>query len=169
MADTRIEHLISASDDTFWKVFFDDEYNKALFLGELRFKSWKVVSQEDKGDRIERVVDVIPELGDLPGPLKKLVEGGAQYRERNTFDKKRKSMTVAIEPSVLSGKLTVGGVIRTEPSGEHQCRRIVELSAVAKVFGIGGLIENRLLSDVKTSYDKAASFTNRWVKEKGLG
>ena len=165
MADARIEHLIHCSDEKFWTVFFDVEYNQKLFLDELRFESWKLVSLDDKGDRIERVVDVVPRLGDLPGPLKKLVEGGAGYRERDVFDKKTKRMTLKVEPSVLQGKLTISGVMHTEPVGEAQCRRIYETSIVAKVFGIGGMIESRILDDVKKSYDKAAAFTNRWVKE----
>jgi len=165
MADARIEHLIHCSDEKFWTVFFDVEYNQKLFLDELRFESWKLVSLDDKGDRIERVVDVVPRLGDLPGPLKKLVEGGAGYRERDVFDKKTKRMTLKVEPSVLQGKLTISGVMHTEPVGEAQCRRIYETSIVAKVFGIGGMIESRILDDVKKSYDKAAAFTNRWVRE----
>jgi hypothetical protein len=165
MADARIEHLIHCSDDRFWTVFFDAEYNKALFLGELAFESWKLVSLDDKGDRIERVVDVVPRVGDLPGPLKKLAEGGAGYRERDVFDKKTKRMTLNVEPTVLHGKLTISGTMRTEPVGEGQCRRIYDTSVVAKVFGIGGLIENRIIQDVRASYDKAAVFTNKWVKE----
>jgi Protein of unknown function (DUF2505) len=165
MADARIEHVIQCTDDRFWTVFFDLEYNKELFLRELRFESWKLVSLEDKGDRIERVVDVVPKVGDLPGPLKKLAEGGAGYRERDVFDKKAKRMSLNVEPSVLSGKLTISGTMRTEPVGDDQCRRIYDTSVVAKVFGIGGMIESRILQDVKASYDKAAAFTNRWVKE----
>lgn len=165
MADARIEHVIHCSDDRFWSVFFDPEYNKSLFLGELRFESWKLASLEDKGDRIERVVDVVPRLGDLPGPLKKLVEGGAGYRERDVFDKKAKRMTIQVEPTVLQGKLAISGVMRTEPLGDAQCRRIYDTSVVAKVFGVGGMIESRIIQDVRASYDKAADFTNRWVKE----
>ena len=81
------------------------------------------------------------------------------------FDKKAKRMTVSVEPSVLQGKLFVSGTMHTEPAGEGQCRRIYENTVVAKVFGIGGMIESRILQDVRKSYDKAAAFTNRWVKE----
>jgi len=165
MADARIEHLIQCSDDKFWNVFFDAEYNKKLFLEELGFESWKLVSLDDKGDRIERVVDVVPRIGDLPGPLKKLVEGGAGYRERDVFDKKAKRMTLNVEPTVLQGKLTISGAMHTEPAGDSQCRRIYVTSVNAKIFGVGGMIEGRIIDDVKKSYDKAAVFTNRWVKE----
>ncbi len=165
MADARIEHVFQCPEDRFWKVFFDPEYNKGLFLGELGFESWKEVSRDDQADRLERVVDAVPRIGDLPGPLKKLVEGGAGYRERNVFDKKAKRMTISVEPSVLQGKLFISGTMHTEPVGEGQCRRIYVNTVVAKVFGIGGMIESRIIQDVRTSYDKAAVFTNRWVKE----
>jgi hypothetical protein len=168
MADVRIEHVIECSEDSFWKVFFDPEFNQKLYLGALEFEGLTQVSLDDKPDRIERVMDVIPKLGDLPGPLKKLVENGAGYKERDVFDKAKKRMTVNIEPTTLQGKLTIGGVITTQPAGEGKCRRVYDMTVTAKVFGVGGMIENRIIADVKKSYDTAAVFTNKWVKEKGL-
>jgi hypothetical protein len=168
MADARIEHVLNCTDDTFWKVFFDPEYNKELFLKVLEFDAWKLVSLDEKADRIERVVDVVPKLGDLPGPLKKLAEGGAGYRERDFFDRAQKRMRTEIEPSTLHGKLTISGNMFTQPAGEGKCRRVYDITVTAKIFGVGGMIESRILSDVKASYEKAAAFTNRWVKEKGL-
>jgi len=168
MAEVRIEHLIDTTDDGFWKLFFDPEYNKKLFYEVLGFESWKQVSLDETDTRIERVVDVVPKVGDLPGPLKKLAEGGAGYRERDTFDKAQKRMKVQIEPSSLQGKLTISGNMYTVPAGDGKCRRIYDSSVVAKIFGVGGMIESRILADVKSSYDQAAAFTNRWIKEKGL-
>jgi len=168
MAETRIEHVISCGEDNFWKVFFDPEFNKKLFLDVLGFEAWKLVRLDEHDDRIERVVEAVPKMQDLPGPLKKLVENGAGYRETGNFIRAKKQMTVTVVPSVLEGKLTISGLMRTEPAGDGQCRRIYDQSVVAKVFGIGGIIENRIIGDVKASYDKAAAFTNQWVKEKGI-
>jgi hypothetical protein len=168
MAEARIEHVIDCTEDTLWKVHFDPEFNRELFLKALAFEGWNQVSFDDKGDRIERVVDIVPRLGDLPGPLKKLAEGGAGYRERDSFDKATKVMKVNIEPSALSGKLTISGQQRTESVGSGKCRRIYDFSVTAKVFGVGGMIENRIIADVRKSYDVAADFMNRWVHEKGL-
>src|SRR5258708_22887126 len=168
MADAHIVHTLSCSEDTFWKLFFDLPYNEALFLRALGFESWKVVSQDEKPDAIERVVDVIPKIGDLPGPLKKLVEGGVGYRERGRFARAEKSTKIEIEPTVMQGKLTITGRLYTESEGDRACRRIYDTTVTAKLFGIGGMVESRILADVKASYDKAAEFTNQWVKEKGL-
>jgi hypothetical protein len=168
MADARIVHDIAASEDVFWKVFFDKEFNEELFLRTLGFDAWKIVSIDETADRIERVVDAVPKIGDLPGPLKKLVENGVGYRERGTFVRADRRMKVTVEPSVMPDKLSISGVIHTERTGDQSCRRVYDAVVVAKVFGIGGLIEGRILQDIKASYDKAAVMTNRWVKEKGL-
>jgi hypothetical protein len=168
MADARIVHDIFASEDAFWKVFFDKEFNEALFLRTLGFDSWKIVSLEESADKIERVIEATPKLGDLPGPLKKLVEGGVSYRERGTFVRAQRSMKVVVEPSKMADKLAISGTIHTESTGERSCRRIYDAVVNAKIFGIGGMIEGRILGDIKASYEKAAEMTNRWVKEKGL-
>ncbi len=168
MSDARIVHDIQGSEDTFWKLFFDKEYNEALFLRALAFDAWKLVSQDESDARIERVVDAIPKVGDLPGPLKKLVENGVGYRERGTFVRAEKRMKMTVEPTVMADKLSISGVIHTEPTGDKSCRRIYDAVVTAKMFGIGGMIEGRILADIKQSYDKAAEFTNRWIREKGL-
>ena len=38
----------------------------------------------------------------------------------------------------------------------------------AKIFGVGGLLEKKLLGDLERSYEKSAAFTNAFVSEKGL-
>lgn len=168
MADARIVHDIQGSEDTFWKLFFDKEYNEALFLGALGFDSWKLVSQDEKADRIERVVDVVPKLGDLPGPLKKLVENGVGYRERGSFVRAEHRMKMAVEPTVMADKLTISGLLYTERTSDKSCRRIYDAVVNAKVFGLGGMIEGRIMQDIKASYDKAAEFTNKWIRDRGL-
>jgi hypothetical protein len=166
MAEARIEHVFPCTEDAFWKVFFDPAYNNELFLKVLGFESWNQVSLQETDARIERVVDAVPKLGDLPGPLKKLAEGGVGYREKNSLDRKAKRMIVTIEPTTMRDKLSISGVMHTEAVGDGQCRRIYEQTVTAKVFAVGGLIESRILSDVKASYDKAAEFTKRWLAEK---
>jgi hypothetical protein len=45
---------------------------------------------------------------------------------------------------------------------------LVKANATAKIFGVGGLLEKKLLSDLERSYEKSAAFTNAFVAEKGL-
>jgi hypothetical protein len=55
----------------------------------------------------------------------------------------------------------------TVPLSETSCRRIVDGSVSAKIFAVGGMLEQRMISDLKKSYEKSAAFTNKFVAEKG--
>jgi hypothetical protein len=56
----------------------------------------------------------------------------------------------------------------TKPDGENRCRRRARAEVVAKIFGVGGILEKRLLADLEKSYQKSADFTNRYIAEKSL-
>ena len=41
-------------------------------------------------------------------------------------------------------------------------------SVSAKIFGVGGLLEKKMIADLEKSYEKSATFTNAFVAEKGI-
>lgn len=169
MADLRIEHTFNCSEDTYWdKVFYDEEYNKRMFLDALGFHEFKVVSLEDTSNGKRRVVEATPEMGDLPGPLKKVVGDGIGYREEAELDRSAKRLTTKVIPNKMGDKIKIEGVIHTEPAGDNKCKRIYTAKVNVKMFGVGGMMEKRILDDMKKSYATAASFTNEFLKEKGL-
>lgn len=165
----RVEHTFSCSEDTFWdKVFFDEEYNRRMFLEALRFPYYKELSREDRGDHIVRVVEVEPALGDLPAAIQKVVGEGLRYKEEGRFDKKSRHYSIRIVPSRLADKMNVDGEIFSQPAGDGQFKRIFTAAVSVKIFGVGSMIEKRLVSDLKRSYDLGAQFTADFLREKGL-
>ena len=168
MADVYIEHTYNCSEDTFWnQVFFDEEYNRRLFREALGFPHWAIKKQDDQGDRIERVVEVTPKVGELPGPIKKIIGDSVSYREEGVYDKKSRRYRIKIVPSKLADKLTIEGELYLEPVGDH-CKRIFKAQVTAKIFGLGGIVEKRLIADMEQSYAIGARFTNQFIAEKGL-
>jgi hypothetical protein len=167
--DVRIVHTYNVSEDTYWdKLFFDDEYNRRLYLEALKFYDWKVEKQEDKGSEVLRSIDVAPQLGDLPAPIQKVLGDNIRYKEAGVFDKATRRYRITITPSRLADKVKVNGVLYTEPDGERKCRRVFEATVEVKVFGLGGMMEKRFVSDLEKSYGVGAKFTNRYAEEKGL-
>ncbi|MEO8185308.1 MAG: DUF2505 family protein, partial [Deltaproteobacteria bacterium] len=73
-----------------------------------------------------------------------------------------------VTPRSLASKLSISGELFTTPLTERSCRRTYVARVEARVFGVGGMIEDRLLTDIERSYAKAAVFTNRWITEHGL-
>lgn len=169
MAEIRVEHVFKCSEETFWtKVFFDDEYNRKLFQEILKFPVWRVAKTEERGDEVLRTIEASPPVGDLPGPLKAVVGDNAGYEERGVFNKKTHRYNVQVVPNRMSDKISVNVEMWTEALGENQCKRFARATATAKIFGIGGMLEKKLLSDLERSYEKSATFTNAFVSEKGL-
>ncbi|HEY5375478.1 MAG TPA: DUF2505 family protein [Polyangiaceae bacterium] len=169
MAEIRVEHVFKCSEETFWtKVFFDDEYNRRLFKEILKFPVWRVAKSEEHGDEVHRTIEASPPIGDLPGALKAVVGDNAGYEERGVFNKKTRRYRVQVVPNRMSDKISVVVEMWTEPAGDNQCKRFAKATATAKIFGVGGMLEKKMLSDLERSYEKSASFTNTFVAEKGL-
>lgn len=169
MADVKIEHTYNCSADTFWdKVFFDDEYNQKLFKDALQFPVYEKTKQEDSEKEVRRSINVVPKLGPMPGPLKAVIGEGLGYREDGVFDKKTKHYKTTITPNKLADKMNIKGDFWVEPQGEGKCKRVFHCTVEAKIFGVGGMLEKRVIADMQDSYAKAAEFTNKWLSEKGL-
>lgn len=168
MGNVFIRHEMNVDEDTYWeKCVLAPEYNRRLFLEELKFQKWELVEQKDNGDTVTRRVKAEPEPKNLPGPVKKVVGDSLGYTEDGTFDRKRKVYSFKTIPAALSDKLKIEGTMRAERLGDKKIARIVEVRVEVKIMLIGGMIEDRIVSDLKASYAKAAEFTNKWVAEKG--
>jgi hypothetical protein len=169
MADCRIEHVYNCSEDTFWnKVFFDEDYNQRLFKEALEFPVYEKTKQDEDDKEIRRSLNVVPKLGPMPGPLKALLGDGLGYREDGVYDKKTRRYTINITPNKMADKVTIKGLLYTKPKGDNQLIRVFECTVNAKVFGVGGMLEKRVISDMEESYKKGADFTNKWLAEKKL-
>jgi hypothetical protein len=116
---------------------------------------------------VRRLVRATPPLGDLPGPLKAAIGDSAGYEERGVYDRKTNRYEARVLPNRLGDKVTVELAFSTAALEGERCRRTVDGTVVARVFAIGGLLEQRMIADLRRSYEKSADFTNRFVAEKG--
>jgi len=168
MADIRIEHTFECGEDKFWKdIFFGDEFNRRMYLHHLKFKKWEVIEFRETETEIHRTVSVTPKVDDLPGAIKSLIGDNLGYREEGKFDKQRRRYKVNVVPSVLADKISVRGETWVEPLGDSKCRRLFQAQVSVKVFGVGSVIEKRLIADLQLSYNAGATFTAEYLKKRG--
>jgi hypothetical protein len=168
MPEANIRHELACDEDTFWeKCFFDKEYCTRLFLTELKMKSFEILSQEDDGKTLHRKVKVDPPVEGVPAPVKKAIGDSFTYVEDGTFDRATKRFKMRVLPSAFGEKSTITGEIWCEKLGDKKVARCAKMSVSVKVFMIGGMIEDKIVTDLKASYEKAADFTNRFLREKG--
>jgi len=170
MPEVTLQHEIDTDEDTFWsKIVFDESFNKKLYLEELKFSQWKLLEMKDDDAKITRRVLVEPATNDLPGPLKKAIGGDKlAYTEEGTFDKKSKRYAFKTTPSLMPDKTKVSGEMWAEKIGDKKIRRIAKIHVEVKIFMVGGMVEDRIIKDLRSSYDASTTLTNKYIKEHGL-
>lgn len=169
MAEFHVRHEFDCAEDTFWeKVMFDPDFNRRLYKEELKFPDWKVLEQKDDGKTIRRKVHIDPPVTGLPGPVKKAVGDKFSYVEDGVYDRATRTYTFHVTPSAMAEKTKTTGTLKTEKLGDKKCARLADIKVDVKVFMIGGMVEDWIIGDLKSSYEAAAKFTRTYLQEKGL-
>lgn len=171
MADITISHELGCDEDTYWeKCLFvpGDAYNARLFREVLKLPRYELLENSETPDSRRRKVRIDPDVSALPGPLRKVIGDRLSYVEEGTFDRKARRYRFSVTPSTLPDKTKVSGELYCEPAGEKKIRRIVKVHVEVKVMFVGSLVEDRIVSDLRSSYDVAATFTETWLREQGL-
>ena len=88
----------------------------------------------------------------------KLLGDSFGYTETHNFDKKTKLFRARMTPSVLADRLSSESVVRVEAAGAGKCRRTVEVSVEARIFGVGGLVEGALEKNLRTGWVDSAGY-----------
>lgn len=169
MPEVTLRHEIDTDEDTFWtKIVFDEKFNKELYEGAMKFPRWNLASSKEDDAKIVRRVEVDPPTMDLPAALKKVIGDKLAYVEEGTFDKKTKKYTFKVTPSTMAEKTKINGELWVEKVADKKIRRMCRISVEVKVFMVGGMVEERILSDLRSSYDNSTAFTNKFIKDHGL-
>ena len=163
MATFTMRHDLDCDCDTFWKLFFEKDFNEQLYKA-LQFPEWKLLDSKETDKEIIRTVKAMPKM-DAPAAVVKLLGSSFGYDEEGRFDKATKTHKFIIKPNVLTEKLRNEGTVKCEPRGEGKSTRVVEIIAEAKVFGLGGMIESSFEKSFRTGWQQSADFINKWVKE----
>jgi hypothetical protein len=169
MGEVNLRHEIDTDEDTYWsKIVFDEAFNEAMYEGHMKFPGWTLLDFKEDDATITRKVRVEPRVGELPGPVKKVLGDRLSYVEEGSFDKKTKRYSFKVTPSSLAEKTKVNGEMWCEKKGDRKVTRVCRISVEVKVMVVGRMVEDRILNDLKASYEEGTAFTNRWIAEKGL-
>lgn len=162
-----IVHDFDCSEETFWDVFLDNDYNRRMFLEHMKFARWDIIEFEQSEHTVRRVVQVEPNTGPLPGPVKKAIGERISYQEQGVLDRTKNRYELRVIPPSLQDKMTISGAQWTQPLGEGRCRRTFEANVQVKIFGIGSLIEKRIAADMAKGYEDGADFTRSFIASRG--
>lgn len=164
MAKFTVRHEINCNAETFWKIFFDKEFNEKLYRECLAFPEFNILSQVDSDATLTRKVAGQPKM-DMPGPVAKLLGSNFRYTEEGTFNKPKKIWTWKMSPSTLADKMRNEGSMTIEAIGDNRVRRIADIIIEAKIFGVGGLMESSAEKQLRDGWDRSAVYMNEWIKK----
>jgi hypothetical protein len=167
MTETQIRHVYECDEDTFWSdILFDPEFNRRLYMEHLGFKEWQVVRHDDDERQIRREIRVHPVTGELPTALAKLVGDNLSYTEKGVYDKERRRYVVDVIPNRMAEKLKIHAEIYVKMLGERRCERYVDFRVDAKIFGVGGILERRIIADTIAGYDRGFSYGRKYLADR---
>jgi hypothetical protein len=167
MITTRIQHDFDCSEATLFEIcFFDDEFNRRLYLEKLKFPVWRVIEHRLTDDKLERVVEVQPLVENVPAALRKLLGDRFGYREEGTLDRRALRYQFRVVPAAMADRTTITGVMYAEKQGDNRVRRVVEFTIDVRVFAVGKMVEQKTIDDTRQSYDKMAVFLQSYLRER---
>ncbi len=154
---------IPASVDEHWRVFFDDAFEKALYDEAMRFPRYELLENRHTDDTLHRKIRVVPRI-EAPAAVLKVLGSSFGYVEDGTFDKRTKLWRSKVIPNVLSDRLGGEFVVRVDPAGDGKCRRTVDCSVEARIFGVGGLVETVFEKSMRDGWRDSAAFMKEWLR-----
>lgn len=161
-----IRHTFDTDAETFWKVFFDPEYNRELFEKHLKFKLYQVLEFDRRADGvIVRRVECAPPV-EVPAIARKVFGDATSYVEQGRFDPKTARFTVDVVPKVAADRVQTRMEMRLESRGDKRIERIADIDSTVKVFGVGKVVEAFIETETRRTYDASADFTRTWIAEK---
>jgi hypothetical protein len=163
-----IKQTFDVDEETFWhRIHLDEGYNRALYQDHLKFRSFKVLdNQKHQDGSVTRRIELAPAV-ELPGAVKKVIGDVTTYVEDGRFDPAARRWRFTANPAATD-KIQTSGEIRVESRGPKQIERIVEMEVVAKIFGVGKMIEGFIEQQTRANFEKGEQFTRQWIKDKGL-
>src|SRR3954466_10855348 len=103
MGTFTMRHELDCDCDRFWKLFFDKEFNVALFKA-LEFPEWKLIDDKETDTEIVRTVKATPKM-EAPAAVQKLLGSSFGYDEEGRFNKATKTHKFVIKTNVMTEKL----------------------------------------------------------------
>ncbi|MFO0658614.1 MAG: DUF2505 family protein [Polyangiaceae bacterium] len=156
MIHFTLTHEIDCAAEAFWSTFFSKEFNDALYKTELAFPEFNVLKLDKLDGDTHREVDALPKLA-MPPVVMKLLGNGFRYREEGTLDRAKLTYNWKIIQYARGTKLP-DGFVKIESINEKRCRRIVDITIEAKIFGVGGIVESSTRRPTAMRREKGAAF-----------
>ena len=150
--------------ESLWRNLFNPEMEAAMKKA-ADLLQWNVTTVKEGGKSV-RTVKVLPSI-ELPGAIKKIVGEKIGYTETDWVPLTGDMFyDWSVRSDAVGDKMTMTGIFKVESLGENRCRRTIAGDINVKIFGVGGLLEKFMVSEMEKMYAKIAVAQEQWLKQK---
>lgn len=161
----HVRHTFPCDPETFWKMYWDEEFDAMLQRGSNVQR--EILDQHEEGGVVVRRVRFTPQR-ELPAPAAKVLGSSKLvYDQESRYDPATSQMTWRVIPTILPGKLDAHGTFVVRPI-EGGCEQVVEGEITVNVRFIGGQIEKAVVGEVEQSYQRTAEVAREWLRTRGI-
>jgi hypothetical protein len=153
---------IDCTPERFWQLYFDEDFNRELFVHGLGWDPPTVTEFRSDEREIIRNLSAQPKL-DISGKAAKLIGEQMGYREWGRFDREKGEFEFRQRTNIFGERMKLGGRMWAEPLGSARMRWRTEMTAECSIFGVGGLLERTAEQNINKTYPISARFWNRWL------
>lgn len=159
----QLRHHFPVSPARAFEELFGDDYENAV-SADSRLERKVLLDEQRPTGRVRRI-HVVPEQR-LPAAVAKVIGADRfSYVLEERHDRAGNRMDFTVTPDGMADRVSVGGswAVKAAPGG---CERVVEIDITVRIPVVGGRIEKQIAEDLRDSYESAARFAQRWLKER---
>jgi len=143
--------------------YFDPEgrHRRVVGMGGVSFTAKEV----NRTDTEWRMVGEMVERTNMPAPVRAILGSTNCLEERSLWVVGSDAIQVELRPVKMRDKVSIKGTytIREQPDGTTEIA--VDVDVVAKIFGIGGMVEKIAAKEMPLSFTKDAAFFNEHMAD----
>lgn len=159
-----VRHNFPCSKDTFWQMFWDEEYDRMLreVTEATRETLW---DREEGGGRRWRM-RFVPQQ-ELPAMIARAVGTKKLIYEQESFLDANKVLHWEVFPAVVPDKVQARGTMKLV-GADGKLERVVEGDISVRIPLVGGGIERMIHGSVLDGYERAYQVSLDWLDRRGL-
>jgi hypothetical protein len=160
---------IECTLDAYWKYALTEDYNHCLYVDFLRYPKYRLLHEEDTGDRVHRRIEYVPPPP--PGAVRRLAGSlrASLLTEEIVFDKRTRCAEIRYLPQEsgsVSRRVNIHAAISCTPSGQSGIDRVCECNMALDFPLIGGMAERALARFLEEQAVTHARFAGAYIRDR---
>ena len=105
---------------------------------------------------------------DAPAAVTKLFGSAVTIEEHSEYDAKQQRWSYRMVPSVMGDRIDIRGAVSLANTSSASVEQLSQNSVSCRMFGLGSIVEHFVAKSTQEGNADKASFTRRYISEKGL-